>query len=342
MMHFLVLMSAMLAAAPAGPVKMDGAKLATTDVVSSGAVTVSDSSVALNGGRLTLSSAKQKVIDDTFTSKPTTILLSVVDNANSDGTVFSVGTLHLMEKDKGWYVVNNPGTEWHQVAAGIATKGLPLKLAIVSVDGTAHVYSGGKELGTMPFQPVGEQPLVIGSPEGEATPFKGEIRQFEIVSKPLKAEEIAMRMSPPATVPETAPTSSGGTTAPATTAPASSEETKTTEVQLQLVDLTAIPDPQSILPYKHALVVHEYKVLSVNSGHIKGVDAGGSIRVARWGIVGGKKTDVANAKKGDTVTLKLERFSDHPSLANQYTLDELPSNYKLPYVLDTTTAGAGG
>lgn len=341
MMHFLVLMSAMLAAAPAGPVKMDGAKLGTTDVVSSGAVTVSDSSVALGGGRLTLSSAKQKMIDDTFTSKPVTILLSVVDTANSDGTVFSVGTLHLMEKDKGWYVVNNPGTEWHQVAAGIATKGAPLKIAIVSVDGTAHVYSGGKELGNMPFQPVGEQPLVIGSPEGEATPFKGEIRQLEIVSKPLKTDEIAMHFSTPATTPTTTPSTGGGAPTTTPTAPQTSE-TKTTEVQLQLVDLTTVPDPQSILPYKHALVVHEYKVVSINSGYIKGVDNGATIRVARWGVVGGKKTDVANAKKGDTVTLKLERFSDHPSLANQYTVDDLPSNYKAPYVLDTTTAGAGG
>lgn len=322
MTNLLALVAAIGAVAPAGgPLKIDGAKLATADIVTSGAVTVAETGVTIGGGRLTLSEARQKALDTQLANKPLTLLITVVDNAGVDTTALTFGTIRLLEKDKGWYLVNNPAGAWHQVALGIATKGEPLRFAVVAQDGAAHIFKDGKDVGTFPYKPEAKQALALGSPDGEANPFKGEVKDLDLVPRPLLAEDIAKRYQTTST-----------TTAQPTTNPGPT--TKSTVIEAELVDLTEVPDPNSILPYKHALIVHEYKVASIKSGNIEGVTTGAIVRVGRWGIVGGKKTDIATLKKGAKVTLTLERFSDHPSLERQYTINKLPENYDVPYLLD--------
>lgn len=107
-------------------------------------------------------------------------------------------------------------------------------------------------------------------------------------------------------------------------------------VQLKLHNLTPEPTPEQVLPYKHALVTHEYEVLDVVNGAMAHITRGSMLRVARWGILAGKQTAIASMKVGDTCRLTLELFSKHPELERQFTVDSLPEDYDLPYLLDVT------
>jgi len=339
MTNLLLLVAATGVIAPTanGPIRIDGAGLANTELVTTGTATVGESIVTIGGGRVTLSPAKQKALDTYLTGKPVTLLLSIVDNGSSDTTAMLFGSLRLMEKDKGWYLVNNPAGEWHQVDLGAVVKGTPLKFAFVAQDGTAHIWKDGKDIGNFPYVPGESQALTVGSPDGEANTFRGEIRTLDITPKLLKADELAKRLDPTAsaaTTPTTTPTNPPTTT--------NATYTKSTVVQATLVDLTEVPDPQSILPYRHALIVQEYKINSVTSGNVEKAGAGATIRVARWGVIGSKKTPIADQKKGDTVTLTLEKMTDHPTLDHMYTVDSLPSNYTAQYLLDMSMTAPGG
>lgn len=344
MTNILLFMAAAGAMAPVatGPIRIDGAGLSNAELVTTGTASIGQLAVTIGGGRVTLAPAKQKALNTYLSGKPLTLLVSITDNGSEDTTAMVFGTLRLMEKDKGWYLVNNPVGEWHQVDLGKVVKGTPLKFALVAQEGSAHIWKEGKDVGNFTFKPDAEQVLTLGSPEGEANAFRGEIQTFDVTPKLLSAELMAKRLDPnavtdtPATNPTTSPTS------PADPPTTNTTETKSTTVQATLVDLSEVPDPQSILPYRHALIVQEYKISKVTNGNIKDVTAGSTIRVARWGIVAGKKTPIADQKKGEILTLTLEKMSDHPTLDHQYTVDTLPGNYTAPYLLDMSMTAPGG
>jgi hypothetical protein len=109
---------------------------------------------------------------------------------------------------------------------------------------------------------------------------------------------------------------------------------KAATVEAELVGLTAVPEPKDVLPYKHALITHEYKILSVKNGGLDGVQAGTTVRVVRWGIIGGQKTAIATLKKGAKVTMNLEWFKDHREIANEFTVDKLADNFDAPFLYD--------
>ncbi len=113
-------------------------------------------------------------------------------------------------------------------------------------------------------------------------------------------------------------------------------ETKQVIVMAELVACTAVPAPESILPYRHALITHEYVVREVVAGAKAGVAPGAHLRVARWGILASKPTAVAEQTVGQRYRLVLESFTDHPDLDRQFTVDELPENFDLPYLLEMT------
>jgi len=115
-------------------------------------------------------------------------------------------------------------------------------------------------------------------------------------------------------------------------------QTDTTQitVQLKLRNLTPEPTPTQVLPYKHALVTHEYEVIDVITGTMANITRGKLLRVARWGILASKQTAIASMKVGDTCRLTLELYKNHPELERQFTVDTLPEAYDLPYLLDVT------
>ncbi len=116
-----------------------------------------------------------------------------------------------------------------------------------------------------------------------------------------------------------------GTIGPATAAPATPAGAATAApvtrvvVNVRLTHAGPIPTPQSILPYRHALVVNEYDVVSVTSGTFPDK----KIQVAQWAIRDGKVLADAKKTAGATATLTVERYDAHPELEGERLISDL-------------------
>lgn len=89
-------------------------------------------------------------------------------------------------------------------------------------------------------------------------------------------------------------------------------------VQGRLAELSATPSPQSIKPYKQALVVYAYDVTKVESGAAPGP----RVLVAHWGIRNSQAVALKR-RKGDTVRLELEPYDAHPELEGERLILDL-------------------
>jgi hypothetical protein len=106
------------------------------------------------------------------------------------------------------------------------------------------------------------------------------------------------------------------------------------EIEAVLLATSEIPEAKKIAPYTEALVVNEYQVKTLVQAAadwpLKGVaDAGKKIRVAQWGLIDAKPTDLAKAKVGETYRLALEVFDHHPD-----KLDDVVMSNNLPVDVD--------
>ena len=100
-------------------------------------------------------------------------------------------------------------------------------------------------------------------------------------------------------------------------------------VETRLVKSPAIPSPESIEPYRHALVVHEYEVVRVMEGSY----GEGRILVAHWVIRDRKVLPNARRPAGSTQRLTVERFDAHPELEGE-RLISASDTPKLPLYYD--------
>jgi len=88
-------------------------------------------------------------------------------------------------------------------------------------------------------------------------------------------------------------------------------------VEARLLATSVVPDRKRIAPYHDALVINEYQVTRV-IGHSPGwtfaskIGVSTKIRVAQWGLIDEKPTDIAAAKIGDVRKLALETYEKHP------------------------------
>lgn len=105
-------------------------------------------------------------------------------------------------------------------------------------------------------------------------------------------------------------------------------------VRASVTNLTPTPTPEAIAPYRHALIVFEYQVDEVIAGANVALKTGMLLRVARWGILGGRQTTVKDSRIGDNEWLMLDPFDARPDLAEQYTVDKLPENFDLLYFIE--------
>jgi hypothetical protein len=80
-----------------------------------------------------------------------------------------------------------------------------------------------------------------------------------------------------------------------------------------------VPSPQSILPYRHALVVSEYDIERVVAGTYEPQ----TIRVAHWAIRDSKVLGGARPTPGSAVTLSVERYDAHPELEGERLITDL-------------------
>jgi hypothetical protein len=101
-------------------------------------------------------------------------------------------------------------------------------------------------------------------------------------------------------------------------------------VQARLTKTSAIPTPQAIAPYQHALVVNTYEVLSVAEGPYSGK----TILVAQWAIRDRRVLPSARKTTGSLHRLVLERYDAHPELEGERLISasdapDLPLYYEV-------------
>jgi hypothetical protein len=93
-------------------------------------------------------------------------------------------------------------------------------------------------------------------------------------------------------------------------------------VNARLLRTTSIPDPKSILPYRHALAVNEYEVMDVVQGNY----AEKEIRIAQWAIRDSRELPAARKFPGVAFTLAVDRFDQHPELEGERLLSSSESS----------------
>ncbi len=182
-----------------------------------------------------------------------------------------------------------------------------------------------------PVEPNTDQPDTPTPPEETTKPLPSEPDVVEPVT-PVEPVEPVKPIEPVAPVEPTNLEPSS----PSEPADLNPSTVKQITVTVKVLAVTATPEPDKILPYKHAIVTQEVEVLSVDKGSLMNIKKGDKLRLARWGILQGQKTEVAKTKVGDKITLPLESYKDHEELERQYTVDTLPESYELPYLLDVT------
>jgi len=96
-------------------------------------------------------------------------------------------------------------------------------------------------------------------------------------------------------------------------------------VEARLAELTAIPTPAAISPYRRALVVNRYNDIQV----IKGQCPDQQLMVAHWVILDGQVLDTARRQKDKVYRMTLEPFDEHPELEGERLVME-SEDYALP------------
>jgi hypothetical protein len=99
----------------------------------------------------------------------------------------------------------------------------------------------------------------------------------------------------------------------------------------RLVHAGPVPTPQSILPYRNALIVNEYEILPV----VEGVHEPRRIRVAQWAIRDSQVLASAQKRTGEEHRLVLELYDAHPELEGERLITDLgassePLYYEVP------------
>jgi hypothetical protein len=103
-------------------------------------------------------------------------------------------------------------------------------------------------------------------------------------------------------------------------------------VEARLTDLSAIPTPQDIAPYRRALLVNGYDVVRVISGSYRQK----KLMAAHWVIEEGQILRDAIREKGKTYRMVLERYDDHPELEGERLIMD-SDEFKLPLFYELRT-----
>jgi hypothetical protein len=98
-------------------------------------------------------------------------------------------------------------------------------------------------------------------------------------------------------------------------------------VSVQLKRLGPIPTPQEILPYRHAMVVNEYKVVDVLNGKYRPR----GIQIAQWAIRDSRVLPQARKSAGAAFTLTVDKYDAHPELEGERLISDSKSSLPLYY-----------
>jgi hypothetical protein len=101
-------------------------------------------------------------------------------------------------------------------------------------------------------------------------------------------------------------------------APEAGQQTARLVLNARLTRPGPIPSPDSILPYRNALVVNEYEVVDVVEGTFKER----VIHIAQWAIRDSKILPGARKDAGAAFTLAVERYDAHPELEGERLISD--------------------
>jgi hypothetical protein len=143
---------------------------------------------------------------------------------------------------------------------------------------------------------------------------------------------IERRNNPHPTAPKDGAIGSSAT-APASAAAGSSPSSPAADrivIEGKLTKAAAIPTPDAIAPYQHALVVNTYEVVTT----IEGTPSGATVLVAQWAIRDRRVLPTAHKTTGSVHRLTLERYDAHPELEGERLIStgdaaDLPLYYEI-------------
>jgi Concanavalin A-like lectin/glucanases superfamily len=93
-------------------------------------------------------------------------------------------------------------------------------------------------------------------------------------------------------------------------------------VKAEMLEKAESPPPQSIAPYRRALVINRYKVKEAKDSHL--VDE--TVQVAEWALLDAKiPSTYAQAKPTQVLELELEPYEAHPQLESERLASDMPS-----------------
>jgi hypothetical protein len=120
---------------------------------------------------------------------------------------------------------------------------------------------------------------------------------------------------------------------PVTTSTASEEKpTEQLVVEVRVMEAAPMPTPQSILPYRRAMLVNEYEIVRVLDGDYQGK----KILVAHWVIRDGQVLATATRESGSLHRLTLEAYDEHPELEGErLVMDSDAFELRLYYDVDS-------
>jgi hypothetical protein len=98
--------------------------------------------------------------------------------------------------------------------------------------------------------------------------------------------------------------------------------------EVNLLETSKTPTPDQIAPYRNALVINEYEVVSVRQGKL---DAK-KIRVAEWGLWDTKpaKDKIFSPERFRNQLILLEPFESNPQMERELVFNTLPEDFDAP------------
>jgi hypothetical protein len=176
----------------------------------------------------------------------------------------------------------------------------PFHLAVTLHAGSASALVNGKEFSLNPESAKGAS-LVATETISFGEGWNGGLRNIAIYSRVLDASQISRD-------------------AASALAQAAKFPPSPTQIKLRgkLVETTAPPTPESIVPYTSSLVTCVYEVEQVLSGDFKEK----RILVNHWGLLNRERVAGFPREVGKTYELIVEKQSDHPEVSGERVTDE--------------------
>jgi len=223
------------------------------------------------------------------------------------------------QKDKGEPTVQ-------RVELCTLTEGEPNHVVVSYTPGRLECYLNGKLArqtaevdGALAWdRPPFAMGLNFGGTERDEFPWLGRVEAVAIGDRAIGADEAAADYGAVAALLKKRPRSEG------------------MEFDGKLLAKARVPTLAEIVPYRDALVVHEYQIEKV----VKGKYRPKTIRVAHWGLRDAEPTAVTRLGIGESRRLRVEPYGNHPEIEGQ-ALRDVEGDTDRPLYFDVAVGPTG-